>query len=84
VFITFRRSARVTLRAEALFLSDLDQCRPVRVGELSRAVRRVRRQFHSRRRLAGEFAARYAEQQETAVPRMRWALEISRAGVRWS
>jgi hypothetical protein len=62
-------------RAEALFLSDLPTgSRPSR-PEATDAIAAVVRSFGNRGCAAG-MAAEYGDYPDTAVPRMRWALDV--------
>ena len=62
-------------RAEALFASDLSQWASPAEAEVAAAIKHALRVFGGTRGCAGEVAAAFGEHPETAVSRMRWALQ---------
>jgi hypothetical protein len=62
-----------SLRAEALFVSDLQRSDPVTPDGVRAAVRENVRRY-GRRGLAARVAEEYGEHPETAVGRMCWCL----------
>ncbi|GAA0463754.1 hypothetical protein [Streptomyces olivaceiscleroticus] len=66
-------------RAEALFSSGMSVGSWPTQGELATAVRDAVRSHGGIRGCAVELAGAYGEHPETAVPRMRWALQQIRA-----
>ena len=63
-------------RAEALFASDLSQWASPAKAEVAAAIKHALRVFGGTRACAGEVAAAFGERPETAVSRMRWALQV--------
>lgn len=62
--------------ADALFSSDLSARCGHTPAEVAAAIRNAIRAHHGSRGCAGEVAAAYGEDAETAVQRMRWALAV--------
>jgi hypothetical protein len=61
------------VRAEALFVSDVQRSDPVTPDEVREAVRRTVRRYGTRN-LAAIVAQEFGEHPDTAVRRMSWAL----------
>ncbi|MBZ4018693.1 hypothetical protein [Streptomyces purpurogeneiscleroticus] len=68
-----------TARAEALFSSSVTVGSHLTKGELTAAVAQAIRRLGGTRGCAIALAGAYGEFPETAVPRMRWALQQVRA-----
>lgn len=66
-------------RAEALFSSSVTVGSHLTKGELAAAVAQTIRRLGGSRGCAVVLAGAYGELPETAVPRMRWALQQVRA-----
>jgi len=64
-------------RAEALFVTDLQRSDAPSPAEITHAVRRAL-QRHGTRTCAALVAAEFGDHPETAVARMRWALQAIR------
>jgi hypothetical protein len=62
-----------SVRAEALFVSDVQRSDRLNAGQVRAAVLRTVRRYGTRH-LAELVAAEYGEHPETAVTRMSWAL----------
>jgi uncharacterized membrane protein len=65
-----------TIRAEAVFVSDLQPSARPTPGEVSAAVLASLHAFGGATGCAAAAAAEYGEHPETAVARMRWALSL--------
>ena len=63
-------------RAEVLFATDLSQWASPAEAEVAAAIKHALRVFGGTRGCVGEVAAAYGEDPETAVSRMRWALQV--------
>ena len=63
-------------RAEALFASDLSQTCAPDAAEVAAAISRAWRTHGGSPGCAAAMAAEYGDHPETAVPRMRWALQV--------
>jgi hypothetical protein len=69
----------IAARADALFASDLSvRCGPSQAA-VETAIRSAVRAHGGVRGCAGEVGAAYGEHPETAVARMRWALQVIEA-----
>ncbi|RZU53371.1 hypothetical protein EV385_5292 [Krasilnikovia cinnamomea] len=66
-------------RAEALFTSPLSALGQPGPAEVTDAIRRSVRAHRGTRGCAIEVAGEYGDHPETAVPRMRWALQCIEA-----
>jgi hypothetical protein len=62
-------------RAEALFTSPLSATGQPSVAEVTDTIRRAERAHGGARGCATDIAGEYGTHPETAVPRMRWALQ---------
>ena len=67
------RQALECVRAEALFVSDVQRSDPVTPDDVRAAVQRTVRRYGTRH-LAAIVAQEYGEHPDTAVRRMSWAL----------
>ena len=65
-------------RAAALFTSDLSARAHHSRVDVTTSIRRAIRVHGGSRRCAAELAGEYGDHPETAVPRMRWALDLVR------
>jgi hypothetical protein len=63
-------------RAEALFASYLSAAVELTPGEVTDAIRRTVRVYGGTRGCAVMVAGEYGDHPETAVPRIRWALQV--------
>jgi uncharacterized membrane protein len=69
-----------TIRAEALFVSDLQPSERPTAGQVAAAVLAGLRSHGGATGCAAAVAAEYGEHPESAVARMRWALSLVEAG----
>jgi hypothetical protein len=69
-----------TIRAEAVFVSDLQPSQRPTAGQVAAAVLASLRARGGATGCAAAVAAEYGEHPETAVARMRWALSLVDAG----
>lgn len=74
-----RETELLTACADALFTSDLCARCCHSEAEIVAAIRRAIRSYSAAGGCAGEVAAAYGEQPETAAPTMRWARGNRRA-----
>jgi hypothetical protein len=65
-----------TIRAEAVFVSDLQPSERPTPGQVAVAVLASLRAYGGATGCAAAVAAEYGEHPETAVARMRWALSL--------
>ena len=70
-----RIDKRTAARAAALFASDLSRWASPAEAEAAAAIKHALRVFGGTQGCAGEVAAAFGEHPETAVSRMRWALQ---------
>src|SRR5688500_3252370 len=64
------------IRAEALFVTSLQRSDSPSTDQVRAAVGQALRQYGSGRNCAALVAAEFGEHPETAVMRMRWALDV--------
>jgi SRSO17 transposase len=69
----------IAARAEALFVSDLSMHCHLSRTEVAAAIKDAVRAYGGTRGCAGEVGAAYGDYPETAVERMRWALQVIEA-----